>query len=162
MANFFEKLKKGMGVEEEKEEEKKIEKPKEKKQKKEEIKVQKVEEKKLEKKEYEGPEGELAIDLYQTDEDLVLQSAIAGVKSENLEIEIEGDMLTIRGVRERPFEEKGEYFTQECFWGPFSRKVILPIEVDADKAEAQIKNGVLTIRIKKVQKERKKKILVKE
>ncbi len=161
MTNFFEKLKKGMGIEEEKEEEKKIEKPKEKRQKKEEIKVQKGEEKKPEKK-WEGPEGELAIDLYQTDEDLVLQSAIAGVKSENLEIEIEGDMLTIRGVREKPFEEKGEYFTQECFWGPFSRKVILPVEVDIDKAEAQIKNGVLTIRIKKVQKERKKKILVKE
>jgi HSP20 family protein len=84
------------------------------------------------------------------------------VKAENLEIEIEGDILTIRGIRERPFEEKGEYFTQECFWGPFSRKVILPVEVDVDKAEAQIKNGVLTIRIKKVQKERKKKILVKE
>jgi HSP20 family protein len=161
MANFFEKLKKGMGIEEEKEE-KRIEKPKEKKQKKEEVKVQKVQEKKPEKKEYEGPEGELAIDLYQTDEDLVLQSAIAGVKAENLEIEIEGDILTIRGVRERPFEEKGEFFTQECFWGPFSRKVILPVEVDVDKAEAQIKNGVLTIRIKKVQKERKKKILVKE
>lgn len=154
MSDFFEKLKKGMGIEEEKEE-----KPKAKK--KEELKVQKIEEKKVEKKEYEGPEGELAIDLYQTDEDIVLQSAIAGVKPENLEIEIEGDMLTIKGVRERPFEEKGEYFTQECFWGPFSRKVILPVEVDVDKAEAQIKDGVLIIRIKKVQRERKKKIAIK-
>ena len=160
MADFFEKLKKGMGIEEEREEKPK-EKPREKKQKKEEIKVQKVEEKRPEKKVYEGPEGELAIDLYQTDEDMVLESAIAGVKPENLEIEIEGDMLTIKGVREKPFEEKGEYFTQECFWGPFSRKVILPIEVDADKTEAQIKDGVLIIRVKKIQKERKKKIVIK-
>lgn len=159
MSNFFEKLKKGMGIEEEKPKEK--EKTKEKKQKKEEIKVQKIEEKKPEKKEYEGPEGELAIDLYQTDEDLVLQSAIAGVKPENLEIEIEGDMLMIKGIREKPLEEDGEYFAQECFWGPFSRKVILPVEVDIDKSEAQIKDGVLIIRIKKVQKERKKKIQVK-
>ena len=159
MPDFFEKLKKGMGIEEAKEEGPK-ERPKEKRQKKEEIKVQKIEEKKVEKKENEGPEGELAIDLYQTDEDIILQSAIAGVKPENLEIEIEGDMLTIRGVREKPLEEKGEYFTQECFWGPFSRKVILPVEVDVDKAEAQIKDGVLIIRIKKVQKERKKKIEV--
>lgn len=154
MADFFEKLKKGMGIEEEK--------PKEKvKKQKEEIKIQKIEEKKVKKKEFEEPEGELAIDLYQTDEDLVLQSAIAGVRPENLEIEIEGDMLTIKGVRERPVEEEVEYFIQECFWGPFSRKVILPVEVDVDKAEAQIKDGVLTIKIKKVQKERKKKIQVK-
>lgn len=153
MADFFEKLKKGMGVEGEKGKEKKLKKG--------ELKVEKIEEKKMEiKKEWPKSEGELAIDLYQTENNLVIQSAIAGVKPENLEIEIEGDMLTIRGSREKPFDEEGEYLTQECYWGPFSRKIILPVEVDVDKTDAEIKEGILTIRVKKVRRERKKKITV--
>jgi len=106
------------------------------------------------------PEGELAIDVYQTETDLVIQSAIAGVKPEDLEISIERDILTIKGSREKPFIEEGDYFTQECYWGPFSREVILPVEVDPNRAEATMKNGILTIRLPKILREKKRRIKV--
>ena len=189
-SSFFEKLKKGMGVEISKEEIEEI--PKEKKTRKPkklemrttpvEPKVEKEEipetkKTKEEKKEIKEPlpikvakdkekwfetEGELAIDVYQTESELVIQSAIAGVKRENLDILIEGDLLTIKGRREKPFNEGGDYFTQECYWGPFSREIILPVEVDPNRVEASMKEGILTIRIPKILRERKRKIIVKE
>jgi len=196
MESFFEKLKKGMGIEEEieeltEEDEKEIiKKPtrkkkvqKTKKPKKLEVKeeqIEKGEEKTAEKekaeevKEKEIPqiktskteeklfeqEGELAIDVYQTANDLVIQSAIAGVKPENLDITLEKDIITIKGIREKPFDEEGDYFIQECFWGPFSREVILPAEVDPNRATAEMKDGILTIRIPKILREKKRKIKV--
>ena len=107
-------------------------------------------------------EGQLAIDVYQTENDLVIQSAIAGVKPEDLDISIEKDIITIKGSREKPFKEEGDYFSQECFWGNFSREVILPAEVDPERAAAEMKNGVLTIRIPKILREKKRKIIVRE
>jgi HSP20 family protein len=106
-------------------------------------------------------EGQLAVDVYQTENDLVIQSAIAGVRPESLDILIEGDMVTIRGAREKP-EETGEknYFYQECFWGPFSRQIILSVEVDPSRTEALLKEGILTVRIPKIERERKRKIIV--
>jgi len=106
------------------------------------------------------PEGQLAIDIYQTETDLVIQSAIAGVKSGSLDITMEKDVISIRGSREKPFEESGDFFTQECFWGPFSREIILPAEVDPNRARAEMKEGILTIRIPKMLRERKRKIAV--
>ncbi|MDP1538536.1 MAG: Hsp20/alpha crystallin family protein [bacterium] len=105
-------------------------------------------------------EGQLAIDVYQTENDLVIQSAIAGVTPENLDILMERDIITIKGSREKPSEENGDYFTQECFWGPFSREVILPAEVDPGRAIAEMKNGILTIRIPKILREKKRKIII--
>lgn len=107
-------------------------------------------------------EGQLAIDVYQTEKDLVIQSAIAGVKPENLDISVERDIIIIRGNREKPSREKGDYLNQECFWGSFSREIIMPVETDPQRAAAQMKNGVLTIRIPKILREGKKKIDVKE
>jgi len=104
-------------------------------------------------------EGELAIDVYQTETELVIRSAIAGVKPENLDISVEGDIITIKGSREKP-EEGGTYFTQECYWGPFSRKVILPAEIDPNRIEATMKEGILTIRMLKIERERKRRIIV--
>ncbi len=106
------------------------------------------------------PEGQLAIDVYQTENELIIQSAIAGVKPENLDISMESDVLTIRGNRERLSEQEENYFTQECYWGPFSREVILPVEVDPGRVEATMKEGILTIRIPKILRERKRKINV--
>lgn len=108
-------------------------------------------------------EGQLAIDVYQTEEFLVLQSAIAGIRPENLDIVIEGDMVSIKGNREKP-EEKGDrnYFYQECFWGPFSRQIILSVEVDPARAEAALKEGILTIRLPKIERDKKRKLVVKE
>ena len=72
-------------------------------------------------------------------------------------------MVVIKGRREKPFEkEKRNYFSQECYWGPFSREIILPEEVDNSRVQALIKQGVLTIRIPKIERRKKRKITVKE
>ena len=108
-------------------------------------------------------EGELAIDVYETDGDFVIQSTIAGVKAEDLDITIENDIVTIRGSREKQVtEEEKKYYYQECYWGAFSRQVILPEEVDGSKAEAAIKEGVLTLRIPKAKKIQKRKVSIKQ
>jgi HSP20 family protein len=106
-------------------------------------------------------EGQLAIDVYQTDDYLTVQSAIAGVRAEDLDIVIEDDLVTIRGKRIRPEQEEGDYFSQECYWGPFSRQIILPVEVDPGRAEASLKLGILTVKIPKISRERKRKVIVK-
>jgi len=107
-------------------------------------------------------DGQLTVNVYQTENDLVLQSAIAGVKVEELDVIIEDDVITIKGNRPNPLAENGDYFIEECYWGPFSRKVILPVEVDSTRADAAMKEGILTIRIPKIQREKKKKLTIKE
>ena len=164
MDSFFEKLKSGG-------EEASIEKkPLEKKQVKKEIEEIKPEKPKDEKnkrdtlgpKEWFTPEGKLAIDEYQTDLDIVIQTPIAGVKKGDLDISIENDMVIIRGNREKPsgIEEKN-YFYQECYWGPFSRQIILPVEGDPSRIKATMKDGILTLKIPKIERERKRKVEVK-
>lgn len=111
--------------------------------------------------EIEESAGQLAIDVYQTEKDLVIQSAIAGVGIDKLDISMERDVITIKGIRRKPFEEEGDYFVQECYWGPFARQVIMPAEVDPDKAEASMKEGILTIRIPRILREKKRTIKVK-
>ena len=91
-------------------------------------------------------EGQLSIDVYQTPKTIVVKSTIAGVKPEDIDISINNDMLTIRGKREE--EEKikdDDYLYRECYWGSFSRSIILPVEVKAEEIEAILENGVLTI-----------------
>ncbi len=105
-------------------------------------------------------EGQLIIDIYQTETELIIQSAIAGIMSEDIDIVMEKDVITIRGIREKPFEEKGDYFIQECYWGPFSRKIILPVEIDPDRTEASMKEGILTIRMPKTLREKRRKIRI--
>jgi len=91
-------------------------------------------------------EGQLSIDVYQNNDNLVVKSTIAGVRPEDLEIYIHNDLLTIRGKREQSMEDEGaDYLYKECYWGGFSRSVILPFEVQVDKVQAILKNGVLTI-----------------
>ena len=107
------------------------------------------------------PEGQLAIDVFETPSDIVIKSTIAGVKAEDLDVGIEDNVVNIRGSRHRDEKvEDVDYFYQECYWGTFSRSVILPVEVDTDKAQASLSNGVLTVRIPKIQKEKEKKIKV--
>ncbi|MFN3301440.1 MAG: Hsp20/alpha crystallin family protein [Patescibacteria group bacterium] len=110
-------------------------------------------EEKEEKKELwlpETSEGKLSLDIYQKGEEIIVKSALAGVKPEDLEITIDKDILTIKGKREREDSEKLEeikYFHQECFWGHFSRTVILPAEVKIEEVKATLKNGILTINL---------------
>ncbi len=98
----------------------------------------------------EEQEGQLTVDVFQDDESIILQSTVAGVSPEDLDVSITNDMVTVRGERRRQYNIDAEdFFYQECYWGTFSRSIILPVEIDADRAEAKIKNGILTIRIPK-------------
>ncbi|MDZ4341432.1 MAG: Hsp20/alpha crystallin family protein, partial [Candidatus Binatia bacterium] len=98
----------------------------------------------------EEQEGQLTVDVFQDDQNIVVQSTIAGVSPDDLDVSITNDMVTIRGERRQQYDiDPEDYFYQECYWGTFSRSIILPVEIDADRAEAKIKNGVLTIRIPK-------------
>jgi len=96
-------------------------------------------------------EGQLAVDVYQDHQNnIVITSTVAGVTSDNLDISINNDMVTIRGRRRYPYDvAEDQYYYQECYWGGFSRSIILPIDVKAEQAKASLKNGVLTIMIPK-------------
>lgn len=98
-------------------------------------------------------EGQLSVDVYQTADDIVIKSTIAGVKPEDIDISIQNDMITIRGQRHQEERIKeGDYFYQECYWGGFSRSIILPTEVRSDKIEAVLKDGILKIVLPKIKK----------
>jgi HSP20 family protein len=95
-------------------------------------------------------DGELVVDVYETNSDFVVLAAIAGIQIKDIDISLEKDMMVIKGNRGDPFEDPDKkYFFQECYWGPFSRKIILPENIDIDKADAQMDKGVLTIKIPK-------------
>lgn len=98
----------------------------------------------------EEQEGQLTVDVFQDDQNIIIQSTIAGVSPDDLDVSITNDMVTIRGERRRMYDvDQENYFYQECYWGAFSRSIILPVEIDPDRAEAKIRNGILTIRIPK-------------
>lgn len=106
--------------------------------------------------------GELMVDVYQTDTEIVIQTMVAGVAPEDVEISITQEMVTIKGKREEPHGVNDEdYFYHELYWGPFSRSILLPQEIEADGAEAIEKNGLLMIRLPKIDKERTKQLRVK-
>ncbi|MBI4812371.1 Hsp20/alpha crystallin family protein [Candidatus Falkowbacteria bacterium] len=96
-------------------------------------------------------EGQLSIDVYQTPENLIVKSTIAGVKPEDIDISLHNDMLTVRGKRKMEEEIKEEnYLYKECFWGAFSRSIILPVEINPKKIKAFLENGVLTVILPKI------------
>lgn len=106
-------------------------------------------------------EGQLTIDVYQTENDIVIKSTIAGVKPEDLDVSINNDMVTVKGERKNEeVVESGNYYYQECYWGSFSRSVLLPVDVIPEKADASLKNGILTIRLPKADTTKTKKIQV--
>ncbi|MBU0647450.1 MAG: Hsp20/alpha crystallin family protein [Patescibacteria group bacterium] len=108
-------------------------------------------------------EGQLSIDVFQTPDKLVVKSTIAGVKPSDIDISINNDMLTIRGRREVNTEvEEKDFLLRECYCGSFSRSIILPVEVKADKIEASLENGILTITLPKVKTAKQIFITVKE
>ncbi len=106
-----------------------------------------------------GDEARLSIDVYETDREIVIMSAIAGVKPENLEVFVHNDMLTVRGKRAVE-EVGGRPLVRECHWGAFSRSVILPTEIDTEAIAAVLKDGVLTVKLPKTNRSRR--ISVKE
>lgn len=100
-------------------------------------------------------EGRLAVDVHETSAELIIRSAIAGVRTEDLEVSVHNDMLTIRGTRFAENEPGAKALVQECHWGSFSRSIILPSETDADCIEATLKDGVLTVRLPKTERQRR-------
>jgi HSP20 family protein len=110
------------------------------------------------------PEGELAVDIYQTEKNIIIRSAIAGVKMTDISIVLEGDMLIIRGERKRPkdSEEIKDSFCQECHWGAFSKKIILPVSIDEDHIDATIKDGILELKMKIINRSGQKEIKIKK
>ncbi|MCL4358351.1 MAG: Hsp20/alpha crystallin family protein [Patescibacteria group bacterium] len=106
-------------------------------------------------------EGQLSIDVYQTENRVVVISTVSGVTMDDLEILVHVDMLIIRGRRLPPEAVKPEqYLYRDCYWGPFSRTIILPRDVDLSQIKASIKNGILMISLPRVQGEAFKKISV--
>lgn len=113
------------------------------------------------KKEKEPEEGALTVDVFKSDGDVVIQSTIAGTTEKDLDISILNDMVTIRGTRKPDGDlQVEEQYYQELYWGPFSRSIILPEEVDPDGAKASLKNGILTVRLPTKDKSNTKKLKV--
>lgn len=106
-------------------------------------------------------EGQLTVDVYQTPDDIVVESTIAGVAPDNIDIDVTSESVTIRGERHQENQvAESDYFYKECFWGRFSRSIILPQEVDPEKAHSTLKNGVLTIKLPKIHRNKAKKLKV--
>lgn len=107
-------------------------------------------------------EGQLNIDMYQTKDNVIIKSTIAGVRPEDIDITVANDMVTVKGSRKK--EEnipQDDYFYQECYWGNFSRSVIIPVDIDSESIEADLKDGILTVIIPKAAKAKTKKVKVK-
>lgn len=112
--------------------------------------------------EEEAAEGELTVDVYQTPDAIVIKTMVAGVRPEDLDINITRDMVTIKGSRQAAREAENEdYFHRELYWGSFSRTILLPEEVDVEGSEANEKYGMLSIRLPKVDKNRQTRLRVK-
>ena len=106
-------------------------------------------------------EGELSIDAYETDDEIVVQSAIGGIESKDLDISVDGDMLIIKGQRQSAEQiDAKSYILKECYWGSFSKKILLPQKVKISQAKAIVENGILTLRIPKTEKSSSLKIEV--
>lgn len=105
---------------------------------------------------FDAQEGQLAVDVIETREAIIIRTTIAGVKPEDLDIHVSGDLVTIRGQRDegKTFHDATVHFA-ECFWGAFSRSIILPHQVKPDEADASLKDGVLTLTIPKAHGEMK-------
>lgn len=107
-------------------------------------------------------DGQLTVDVYQTETEIVVKAMIAGVKPEDLDINITRNMVTIKGKREESKEvHENDYFFRELYWGSFSRSISLPEEIEVEEAEAVERNGLLTIKLPKIDKAKQNKLRVK-
>ena len=96
-------------------------------------------------------EGQLLVDVYTTARNIIIKAPMAGVDLKNLDISLDNDFLTIKGRREVDEEARtGDYLYKECYWGTFSRSLVLPAEVDNKKIEAFLENGILTVILTKI------------
>ncbi len=106
-------------------------------------------------------EGELSVDVYQNQNEIIIKTMVAGVKPEDLDVSISRDMVTIKGKREsEKMVADDDYFHRELYWGTFSRSIVLPQEIDVDAAEAIEKHGLLILRLPKIDKHRSTRLKV--
>lgn len=160
---LFKKFKNNIGIEEDSSEDKEEYEDEEKNEDEEKVRKSKKkkennhqEEKHLKEK-WPESKGQLAADIYETETDFCIQSPIAGVDQEDIEIFVESNMLIIRGERtETDQTENKKYFHKECYWGPFSRSTMLPDDVNTQKITASFKKGILVIKIPKKREEKRK------
>lgn len=111
--------------------------------------------------EIDGPVGQLTVDIYHTPNDIVVESAIAGARPEDIDVIVANDSISIKGLRLRDLESSdAEYLHQECYWGKFTRSIILPEEVDPENASVKFKNGILSVRMPKTNRRKTKKLEV--
>lgn len=108
-----------------------------------------------------GMSSDMAIDMYETKDEVVVRSALPGVKPEDVDVTITGDTLSIKGeTKEESDDKSGSYLRKERRYGAFSRSVTLPTGLQADKAEASFENGVLTLKIPKSEEVKPKSIKI--
>lgn len=106
--------------------------------------------------------GELSVDVINTPSEIIIKAMVAGVKPQDLDVQISRDMVTIVGSREESSEvSEQDYYHKELYWGAFSRNILLPEEVDVEMAEAKEKHGLLEIKLPKIDKGRKTKLQIK-
>ena len=106
-------------------------------------------------------EGELSVDVYQNQNEIVIKTMVAGVKPDDLDVSITRDMVTIKGKREAErIVSENDYLHKELYWGSFSRTVVLPQEIDVDLAEATEKHGLLILKLPKLNKNRQTRVKV--
>ena len=111
---------------------------------------------------YDGNLSMPAVDMYQTDNEVVVKAAIPGVKADEVQINVTGEVLTIKGeTKEKEEVKEKAYHIREQRWGMFERTVALPIDVVADKAKAEFENGILTITLPKADEVKPKTITIK-
>ncbi len=105
--------------------------------------------------------GQLALDVYETKEKLIVKARTAGVNKDDLDVSISDNTLTIKGTLSAGGEEEVDnYFVQECYWGEFSRSITLPVAVKEENVQAELKDGVLTVKFTKVKQDTVKKIQI--
>lgn len=101
---------------------------------------------------FEDNEGQLSVDVIETRNEIIIRSAIAGVSVNDLDINVTNDTVTVRGQREKcKVADQETVHIEECYWGNFSRSVVLPCHIKPDETDAVLKNGILTITLKKVE-----------
>ena len=107
-------------------------------------------------------EGQLTVDVFQTNTEIIIKTMVAGVRPDDLDVNITRDMVTIKGKREETAEIRdGDYFHKELYWGSFSRTIMLPEEIEVEGAEAIERHGLLTIKLPKIDKSKQNKLRVK-
>lgn len=106
-------------------------------------------------------DAELAVDVSQTPTEIIIKTMVAGVGLDDLDVSISQEMVTIKGSRRETYEaDENDYFHRELYWGSFARTILLPAEVKAEDAIAELKNGLLTIRLPKIDKQRQTKLRI--